>query len=264
MRKPLHAPVEWRDLLPMTRLEIWRELLLPLPAALLIVLAACWEVKAGVVIGTFAFFMLSLRVTHGVYHRSVGLRGTFNDLYMCLISALLGGSMHAIAVTHLYHHQHPLEAGDVEGEIAHHGFWAALWRSPLYPFRIHWAALQKGNARDRRWIIAELILVALVQVLIWFTINSDALKLFSITMWIANALVPMIGIWSVHVGCVLPEQWVARTCRWRWMDRAFAHMFFHLEHHLYPAVPASRLHLLAERLDKTAAVPVPTVHPQLA
>jgi fatty acid desaturase len=227
-------------------------------------MAAYADVKAGIVIGTFAFFMLSLRVTHGAYHGSVGLRGSYNDLYMGLISALLGGSMHAIAVTHRYHHQHPLEPGDVEGEIAHHSFFEALWRSPLYPFRIHWAALRLGNASDRRWIIVELITAALVQILIWFLINSDDLKLVSTSMWIANALVPMVGIWSVHVGCESSDQWIARTCRWRWMDHVAAHMLFHLEHHLYPAVPASRLHVLAQRLDKNAMMDVPTVHPRLA
>jgi fatty acid desaturase len=216
------------------------------------------------VLGTFAFFMLSLRVTHGVYHRSVGLSGVWNDWYMFLISALLGGSMHAIAVTHLYHHRHPLEPGDVEGEIAHHSFLAALWRSPIYPFRIHSAALKQGNARERAWIIAELLIATLMQFLIWGVIESDALKLASISMWIANALVPMVGIWSVHVGCESHEHWLARTSRWQWMNQVFAHMLFHLEHHLYPAVPARQLHVLAARLDQAAQVPVPLVHPQLA
>jgi fatty acid desaturase len=100
--------------------------------------------------------------------------------------------------------------------------------------------------------------------LIWGVIESDALKLASISMWIANALVPMVGIWSVHVGCESHEHWVARTSRWQWMNQVFAHMLFHLEHHLYPAVPARQLHVLAARLDQAAQVPVPLVHPQLA
>jgi fatty acid desaturase len=255
-----HPAILWKDLQPMSRWDTARELLLPVPMIIAVAMAAVYEQRIGVVLGTFACFMLCLRVTHGVYHGSVGLRGVWNDVYMCIISVLLGGSMHAIGTTHRYHHCHPLEPGDIEGEIAHYGFWQALWRSPSYPLRIHWAALRLASARQRYWILFELALVALAQAGVWLMPVPAPLRWVALTLLVANALVPMVGIWSVHAGCHRPGCWVARTSRWRWMDWCFAHMFFHLEHHLYPAVPACRLHVLAERLDQAAPFPVPTVH----
>lgn len=247
----------------MSRWDTTRELLLPVPMIIVTASAASHGCLAGVVFGTFACFTLLLRVTHGAYHGSVGLRGGWNDAYMCLVSACLGGSMHAIGVTHRYHHRHPLETDDIEGEIAHHGFWSALWRSPMYPFRIHWVALRIASAGQRRWILFELGLVAAVQARVWMAPTPAPIRWIALTMLVANAIVPMVGIWSVHAGCHRPDDWVARTSRWRWVDRCFAHMFFHLEHHLYPAVPTCRLHLIAQRLDCVAPFPVPTVHPRL-
>ncbi len=247
----------------MSRWDTARELLLPVPMMILTALAASLGHLVGVVFGTFACFTLLLRVTHGAYHGSVGLSGRWNDLYMCLVSACLGGSMHAIGTTHRYHHRHPLEPDDIEGEIAHHGFWSALWRSPIYPLRIHWVAMRIASAEQRRWILFELGLVATVQAWVWMTPTPASVRWVALTMLAANAIVPMVGIWSVHAGCDRPDGWIARTSRWRWIDGCFAHMFFHLEHHLYPAVPTCRLHLIAQRLDRAAPFPVPTVHPRL-
>jgi fatty acid desaturase len=257
-----HPEIAWRDLQPMTRWDTARELLLPVPMIILTALAASLGYRVGVVFGTFACFMLLLRVIHGAYHGSVGLRGAWNDAYMCVVSVLLGGSMHAIGTTHRYHHRHPLEPGDIEGEIAHHGFWSALWRSPIYPLRIHWAALRIADTSQRRWILFEIALVVVAQAAIWMTPTPAPVRWIALTMLVANAIVPMVGIWSVHAGCDRADSWIARTSRWGWVDRCFAHMFFHLEHHLYPAVPACRLHVLAQRLDCAAPFPVPTVHPR--
>ncbi len=48
---------------------------------------------------------------------------------------------------------------------------------------------------------------------------------------------------------------IARTIRGRVKPLISYEMFFHVEHHLYPAVPTCRLPLPARRLDAVAPEP---------
>jgi fatty acid desaturase len=47
-----------------------------------------------------------------------------------------------------------------------------------------------------------------------------------------------------------PERQLARTQRGAWRKFVSYEMFYHLEHHLFPAVPTPRLPEWAARLDK--------------
>ena len=252
------AGVEWRDLLVHSRLRTLLELALPLPwlvAALLCGFAG-WSVAT--VLATFVLFMTGLRVTHGAFHRSIGLRRGGDDAVMFVLSVLLGGSMHAIEFTHLRHHRDCLGPDDVEGHIAHLGFWHALAHSPAYPLQIHAAALRHGDTRRRCWVLAELGAVALVQYGVWCVSDSATLQTMALALLFANLSAAMVGIWAVHRACDA-DGFGARTSRSRVLDVCVAGMFHHLEHHLYPAVPTWRLPLLARRFDAVQAGRVRTV-----
>ncbi len=59
------------------------------------------------------------------------------------------------------------------------------------------------------------------------------------------------AVWIVHRGCD-PYHQIARTQR-GWLKNVVSYsMFYHLEHHLFPAVPTCHLPRLAERLDRVA------------
>lgn len=255
-----HASVDilWRDLVACRPDEVVRELCLPLPWLAL----ALWLGEAGhataAVLATFVLFMTGLRVTHNAFHRTLGLPARANDAVMFGLSVLLGGSMHAIEVTHLHHHRHCLDEDDVEGRVAHLGFWRALLHSPAYPLLIHREALRRGSRRQRRWIVTELAAVALLQAGIWCVSASGTLKLMSLALLAANASAAMVGIWAVHRACGHAE-FIARTCRAALLNGLTAGMFRHLEHHLYPAVPTRHLHVLAQRFDAARRTPVRTV-----
>jgi fatty acid desaturase len=225
---------------------------LPLAAlavALLAGAARCWPLLA---LASGVMFMAGLRVTHGVFHRSLGLRGRANDAVMFVLSALLGGSMHAIEVTHLRHHRHCLADDDVEGRIAASGFWRALVDSPRYPFAIHHAAWRHGSPRQRRWIAAELAATAIVQALVWSN-GSAMFEGIVSSLYVANAFAAMPGIWFVHRGCRHGDDAIARSTRARWLQRLTIGMFLHAEHHAFPAVPTCRLADLARRIDAVGA-----------
>lgn len=256
MRDARLAAVEWRDLAALNRVEVARELALPfvaLAAALLAGAVRCWPL---LVLASGAMFMLGLRVTHGGFHRAIGLRGKANDAVLFVLSALLGGSMHAIEVTHRRHHRDSLADDDVEGRIAALGFWRALAASPCYPFAIHRAAWRHGSLRQRRWIATELTAVAIVQALVWRSGSAVAAGI-ALTLYAANALAAMPGIWLVHRGCIHGDAAIARSTRVRWLARLTAGMLHHAEHHAFPGVPTCRLAELARRIDALGATPPP-------
>lgn len=254
MRDARLAAVAWRDLVALDRCEVARELVLPfavLAVALLAGAARCWPLLA---LASGVMFMAGLRVTHGAFHRSLGLNGRANDVVMFVLSALLGGSMHAIEVTHLRHHRDCLADDDIEGRIVALGFWRALVDSPRYPFAIHRAAWRHGSLRQRRWIAVELVATAIVQALVWSRGGAMLQGIVS-SLYVANALAAMPGIWFVHHGCRHGDGAIARTTRTRWLARLTIGMFHHAEHHAFPAVPTCRLAVLARRIDAVGATP---------
>lgn len=244
--------VEWRDLIALRRSEIVMELCMPLPW-----LALAWlsNELIVVVLASGVLFMTGLRVTHNAFHRSLGLSARAGDIVMFILSISLGGAMHAIEYTHLHHHRHCLHEDDVEGRIAHLAFAPALLQSVLYPLHIHSAALRNGNAHQRRWIAAEIVVVLVLHGLIWCVMEDPALKAMAVSLYAANASAAMVGIWAVHRGCAQTAQ-IARTSRSRRIDRLVVNMFFHWEHHLFPAVPTCHLPELARRIDARMEKPV--------
>ncbi|HEY7772223.1 MAG TPA: fatty acid desaturase [Marinagarivorans sp.] len=253
MNRSVYQQVPWRDLVAYHRGETLAELLLPLPW----LIAALTFANANQRIATAAcviyVFLLGLRVAHNAFHRALGLPRMGDHLVMFAISLFMLGSSHAIGYTHIHHHKHCCQQGDVEGELARLSFWRALLKSPLYPVYIHIAALKNGSGAEKRWIIAELGASISVQLIIHLVLAWHAYALFTGFMLLANVIAPMIGIWSVHHGAEHhPAK--ARSCRKIWLNRLTAGMFYHAEHHLFPAVPTRNLAALAKRLDN-AEVP---------
>ncbi len=239
--------VEWRDLVVLTRREIFVELSLPLPWLLAAIMAGRAGYAGWLVFATLVMFMMGLRITHNAFHRNLGISRSAGDLVMFALSVLLGGAMHAIEYTHLRHHKDCLADDDIEGQIAHLGFFSAVVHSPIYPLKIHWLAMRDGSLRQKRWIALELAVVVLLHTAIWLG-DSSILKLMALSLYFANASAPLVGIWAVHRGCET-GRFRARTSRSILLNAMTVSLFNHLEHHLYPAVPTCHLSVLSRRLD---------------
>jgi fatty acid desaturase len=70
-------------------------------------------------------------------------------------------------------------------------------------------------------------------------------------MALGQCLTAFFAVWTVHHGCEADGTGpIARTIRGRLRAFVTYNMFYHLEHHLFPAVPTRRLALLAQRLDR--------------
>ena len=242
-----HLP--WRDLKPQGSWAVARELLLSPPwlaGALLCADRGWWLPALGF---SFFFFLAGIRQSHGAEHGSLGLPRRANDAAMFVLSGLMLGSIHAVQVTHLRHHARCLEEDDVEGFTGKVGPIAALLLGPLFAARLIVEGLRRGTRVQRRWVRAELALsVALIALA--FGPAPIAFRYHVATMLAGHCLTGFFLVWTVHHD-LDPRTEVARTLR-GWKAVPFLHMFYHLEHHLFPAVPTSRLPELAARIDRAA------------
>lgn len=251
----LKQQIKWKDLLPYKHHEIANELFLPVPW-LLLALWAGHHIQSSlywlpvVLIASFYFFLTGLRLAHNAFHYCIGLSKHATDVVMLVLSVFMLGSLHATQFTHLLHHRHCLKGGDIEGHVAKYSFWMALLKGPLFPLRVHKAALTQGSNRVRRWVAAELSLNLVCLSLVWGVLGIDALKLHTLLMLLAYCLSAFFAVWTVHHDCEENPLDQSRTLRSSWKNLLFYNMFYHTEHHLFPNVPTCHLPELAERLDK--------------
>ena len=245
LRDPAMRQVAWRDLLPMTRIEVAHELLICTPwLAASIMCYALGLIVAGALCSFFVF-LTGLRLSHGCQHYQLPINRRWQDLALFTLSGVMLTSMHAVQATHLNHHRHCLDDDDFEGRIARRPMWLALLTGPAFPLHLHIEALRLARPRKRRWVRAE-IAIALLIVLStpWLPV---ALRWHIAAMLVGECFSGFFAVWTVHHHC--DERVPYRTLRGRFVNRLFYNMFLHTEHHLFPAVPTRRLHMLADRID---------------
>lgn len=250
LQDPRVRSVQWKDLTHLSPTEIAKELLLSAPWLLVSLWLASqgWFVVA--LAPSFMFFLVGLRQVHNAYHYALGISRRGCDWTMFALSALMLGSMHAVQINHLQHHRHCLEEEDIEGASARMSGWKAIAVGPLFPVRLHVNALRKARGASLRWIVAELVLTAIVIATAIF-VHSRWLRYHVAAMAIGQCLTSFFAVWTVHHDCKSGTPF-ARTLRGLLKNSATYNMFFHVEHHLFPAVPTCHLPQLAERLDRAA------------
>jgi fatty acid desaturase len=242
--------MEWRDLTHLSKAEIVKELLLSLPWLVASLWAAQVRLYFLALPASFMFFLVGLRQVHNAYHYALGLSRRGSDWVMFALSPLMLGSMHAVQLNHLEHHQHCLAEEDIEGASARLPAWKAVLVGPLFPVRLHVNAWKKMRGPGRRWMIGELSVTAGV-VLLAVSASSAALRYHVLAMAVGQCLTSFFAVWTVHHDCEQPGPF-ARTMRGLLKNGATYNMFFHVEHHLFPAVPTCHLPKLAARLDQAA------------
>ena len=244
----LRHSIEWKDLRTLSRRQVVHELLLPAPwlAASLAAAANQWH---GLALPcSFMFFLTGLRQVHGAFHYSIGVTRRGADFVMAALSALMLASMHAVQINHLRHHVHCMDDGDVEAMSARMPLWKAIVTGPAFPVRLHLTAFRVATTRQRRWILVELS-ACVVVVAAAFISGIGWFRYHVLAMMVGQCLTSFFAVWTVHHDCDANGIF-ARTIRGGFKSWFTYDMFYHLEHHLFPAVPTSRLPELARRLDE--------------
>ena len=249
-RERLRA-VEWRDLLRLDTFEVAHELSLSLPWLGGSWVAAAYQQHLVALACSFMFFLTGLRQVHNAYHHALGLSRAATDWAMLVLSVLMLGSMHAVQINHLRHHRYCLADEDVEAMSARMPGWLAVVAGPLFPLRLHRKAFEVAGRRERGWIHAELAANLLWLVLVVWVLERAWLRYHVLAMAAGQCLTAFFAVWTVHHGCE-KDGLFARTIRNRIKAFLTYNMFYHVEHHLFPAVPTCKLPVLARRLDGVA------------
>ena len=198
----------------------------------------------------FFFFLTGLRQVHNAYHFALGLRRRSTDLTMLALSVGMMSAMHAIQATHLNHHRHCLDDGDVEGQAATQHWWQAIVGGPVFAVLLHLSGWTLAHPHTRRWIVAEAVAIALT-IAAAALIDWMPLRAHVATMIAGQCFTAFFAVWTVHHDCQ-PLGRIARTQR-GWLKNIVSYdMFHHVEHHLFPAVPTCHLPELSQRLDRVA------------
>ena len=249
MRHPSLANIEWQDLRLLKPTETVYNIFLSLPFLLL----SWWSAWQGwwllALVATFFFFTAALRQAHDCYHRTLGVSKVATELMLFLLSITMLCSTHAIRHTHLNHHRDPLGDSDVEGNWARLPWYQAILGGGLFSIAIQWFGLTHGSRRNRMLVGFDLLLIFAVIATAFITMHP-VLMYHVLLMILANTMVGFFAVWSVHHGC--DDMVYARSERHPLINVLTFNLLYHIEHHLFPAVPTNHLPRLAKRLDAVA------------
>jgi fatty acid desaturase len=251
MHDALLRTVQWQDLLHLRKREVLHELLISSPWLAVSLLAFSAAHYALALFASFMFFLAGLRQVHNAFHHSLGLPRWMSDWVMFAQSVLMLGSMHAVQINHLRHHQHCMADDDIEAMGARLSAWGALLLGPRYPMELHRKALQIASPGQRRWIHAELAANLAWAAAVFLIFDSAALKYHVVAMAVGQCFTAFFAVWTTHHDCD-KEGLFARSIRNRIKATLTYNMFYHFEHHIFPAVPTCKLPELARRLDAAA------------
>lgn len=240
--------IEWKDLLHLSFKETLIEFLLPWPWFIASLYAAHLQWYVLALFFSFMFFLVMGRLSHAAIHNSLGITRQQNRWVLILCSFFILSSMHAIQINHIRHHRLLMQDEDIEAMSAKMPWWKALLIGPWYTILLHIKAFQIGNEQQRKWMMLELMLIIILISAIFFYFNVTFLKFHVIAMLFGQSMTAFFAGWLVHHDTE-DHIYQARTLRSHLKGKMSYSMFYHVEHHLFPSVPAQRLHIIAQRLD---------------
>jgi fatty acid desaturase len=240
--------VDWKDLKNLTIREMLIENNLTIPWAITSWALAYYGYYLLALPFSAFFFLTGLRQVHNGFHNSLGTNKFLTWFTLYSNSILMLVSIHAVKFNHIRHHKYCLTEDDYEGKSAGMSWYGAILYGPIHIFLIHKVTLQLGNKTYRRNVLLELASIA-VFIFIAFYLQIYFLLYHITIMIIGEFLMAFFAVWTVHHDTVDSPEF-ARTQRSRWKNKLTFSMFYHLEHHLFPAVPTIKLPELAKRIDQ--------------
>ena len=188
-------------------------------------------------------------VSHDLVHRTLGLPRRFNDYLLVAIELLALRSGTAYRLAHLHHHRRYPARDDVEGAAARMSMAGALLEGVRFQLKLFaWAWANHPGQRWRLALEGGLILagyLASVAALPWTVVPLAYAALMTAGAW----TIPLITSYLPHDPEGKDELRQTRAFRGRVLSMIALEHLYHLEHHLYPAVPHHNWPELARRLD---------------
>ncbi|MGI4870367.1 MAG: fatty acid desaturase family protein [Janthinobacterium lividum] len=247
----LPAARQFADLVSITPWQ--RALTLALPfgcAALYFGFAAWgWWVPAVAMLMGLSFLTYG-STSHDLVHANLGLRKSTNSFFLCVIELLALRSGHAYRLAHLHHHARYPEADDIEGAAAGMTLLGALKEGITYNLKLYFWALQRARG-DKRWVQAEGLCCLLVLAAggVLAALGHPVLLVYVGLMTLGSWLLPLMTSYLPHRPREQNVLLQTRLFRGRVASVIALEHLYHLEHHLYPAIPHHHWPELARRLD---------------
>ncbi len=209
--------------------------------------AGWWAPAVGCVVALS--FVTYGSVSHDLVHRALGLSRRRNDVFLTAIELLMLRSGRAYRLAHLNHHARYPHADDPEGAAAHGSAVDALLSGPTYFTRLWlWAVREYPAHRARLFAEAAAVLILAVGAVV--AAEHTVVPLVYVGLaYCGTWVVPFVTSFVPHTPSGADP--LTQTRRFRGVVArvaAFDHLY-HLEHHLYPAVPHHNWRKLARRLD---------------
>ena len=224
----------------------------PLLSSALFVASATFgqPILCVVATGLVTFFTYGT-ASHDLVHRALGLSRGTNEILLSVIELLALRSGHVYRLVHLHHHRHLSDPTDIEGAAAHApSWWRAVLAGPAYMPRLWVWAWRHGNRRDRRWIAIEsLIIVAFWGAALITYPATPAPAAYAVLVTMGAWAFPLLLVYLQHDPSGSTPLSATRAYRGRVIPALLLEHTYHLEHHLYPAVPGHRWRELSRRLD---------------
>jgi beta-carotene hydroxylase len=199
----------------------------------------------------FLIFVAVVTVTHDVVHGSLGLSPRQTEWALFVFGAVLLECGHAYRTTHLQHHRVFPGPDDPEGDPARLSFWGAIRYGPCFLPRLWWWAYCRHRDRpgQRIWLLAEAgwaCAVPLAGLVLWPW--TAAVLVYAILVLVGSWVYPLLTVYLPHHHYGDHPLTQTSTLRGRIIPALFLELTYHLEHHLYPAVPSHHLPELSRRL----------------
>ena len=238
------------DILHLTKWQVARTITLPFIAfvAFWILAGSGHWIPAALSLMVLSFVTYG-STSHDLVHGNLGLKRLPNDILLSVIEVISLRSGHAYQAAHLNHHARFPHEDDIEADAARMSLIRALLEGVLFQFRIYAWALRNPRGR-RNWIVGEgfavlMIVLGAITAFPYTIIPAVYVGLMVAGSWI----IPLITSYLPHDSQGADA--IHQTRRFRGVIArilAFDHLY-HLEHHLFPAVPHQNWPRLARRLD---------------
>lgn len=233
-----------------------RQLAIALARPAIAVACYVWAVTAGwwiaAVLLVPVVFVSDVVVVHDLMHKSLGLSRRANSLLLGGLAMLMLDSGHALAATHQAHHRLYPSSDDPEAFLAGWPLWRVLAAGPTYRYRL-WTWAWRHQPRERPTFSIEIaIQVVIVATAIVGAVNGHLapLSVYVAVATLGSWLFPVVSVTAVHDPFGPTELQRSKTIHGRFTPRLLLGMGHHLEHHLWPTVPAHHLGETARRAHR--------------
>ena len=188
-------------------------------------------------------------ISHDLVHRNLGLPKSVNDLFLSVIELLALRSGHAYKMAHLHHHARFPHPDDVEGAAAGMSFARTMLEGVIFQLKIWFWAVKRPRQNKGLIYLEGFGVLLLVALAIAFYPVTPVLLVYVILMVMGSWIIPLITSYIPHDPQGENEFTQTRLFRGKMLAGVGLEHTYHLEHHLYPAVPHHNWPHLARVLD---------------